>query len=319
MDANVVAITVNYRTSQLTIELIASIVKAGSILRLIIVDNFSEDNSVETIQTYLTDNEIHWVTLIPSLSNKGFSAGNNIAFRYINEFEWNYDYLWLLNPDTRIFDSSAENLVKFMIASNYQICGSRLEDEDGTPQISAFNFPSVIGEFCAGARVGFLDRLLRTKITRTPIAESNTQCGWLAGASLMFSRKAHMSIGMMDEDYFLYFEEVDYLLKAKREGYSCWYIPSSRVYHSVGASTGISDYRKKSPRRPKYWFDSRRRYFLKNYGRLMLVFVDVAFIFGYSAWVLRKILADKSSLKNEPEKFLGDFIKNSFLFRGFSR
>jgi hypothetical protein len=119
-------------------------------------------------------------------------------------------------------------------------------------------------------------------------------------------------IGAMDEEYFLYFEETDYCLAARRAGWRCYYVPESRVMHLVAASTGVSS-RPCSARRPTYWFDSRRRYFRKNHGTLYAVACDVVWIVGFASWRLRRILQRRAD--TDPEHLLKDFIRHSSLLK----
>jgi GT2 family glycosyltransferase len=68
-------------------------------------------------------------------------------------------------------------------------------------------------------------------------------------------------VGLFDEGFFLYFEEVDLALRAARAGWESWYVPAARVVHEAGASTGATGGRELERRMPRYWFESRRRYF----------------------------------------------------------
>ena len=86
------------------------------------------------------------------------------------------------------------------------------------------------------------------------------------------------AIGLLDEGFFAYFEDMDYCLHARRMGWQTWYVPGSRIVHLEGASSGIRGDRQESP--PAYWFQARRRYFLKNHGLLYAILVDAALISG---------------------------------------
>ena len=88
-------------------------------------------------------------------------------------------------------------------------------------------------------------------------------------------------IGLLDEGLYTYCDDTDICLRAKRAGWETWFVPQSRVIHYVGASTGVGVEGKKS-RLPAYCFRARRRYFLKNYGRLYTMLVDAAFVFGFA-------------------------------------
>jgi GT2 family glycosyltransferase len=314
-------VTVNYKTSILVTDLIASLTPDLTSLghtHMVIVDNASGDDSVKTINDYINDKNLDWVTVIASENNSGYAAGNNLAVNSVLEKNVVFERVWFLNPDTKVKAGAGAELIAAMNKNDLQIVGSRLEDADGTLQCSHFNFPGILSELSSGLRLGLFDKLLKKHLVRTEPSSAPVQTDWLAGASFMVSNKYINKIGLIDDAYFLYFEELDFCLQGQRNNMPCWYIPSSKVYHAVGAATGISDHRKKAPRRPQYWFDSRRRFFLKNYGVLKLICCDLAFITGYAIWLLRSKISNKTALTKEPPQFLRDFIRNSFLLRGFS-
>jgi len=314
-------VTVNYKTSALVKDLIASLTPDLTALghtHMVIVDNASGDDSVGYLNKYINDNNLDWVTVIASENNAGYASGNNLAVNSVLEKKVTFKRVWFLNPDTKIKAGAGAELIKAMNKNDLQIVGSRLEDADGTLQCSHFNFPGILSELSSGLRLGVFDKLLKKHLVRTEPSSLPVQTDWLAGASFMVSNEYINKIGLIDDAYFLYFEELDFCLQGHRNNMPCWYIPSSRVYHAVGAATGISDHRKKAPRRPQYWFDSRRRFFLKNYGVLKLICCDLAFIMGYAIWLMRSKITNKTALTKEPPYFLSDFIKNSFLLRGFS-
>jgi N-acetylglucosaminyl-diphospho-decaprenol L-rhamnosyltransferase len=320
-DIDTLIVTVNYKTSRLITELILSlspeINKLGN-SHMVIVDNASDDDSVDYIQNFIDENAINWVSVVASQDNTGYAAGNNLAINSVLNKKIAFQRVWFLNPDTAVKAGAGVELIKAMNKNNLHIVGSRLEDEDGTLQCSHFNFPGILSELSAGLRLGVFDKLIKKYLVRTEPSSTPIQADWLAGASFMVSNEYINKIGLIDDAYFLYFEELDFCLKGQRNNMPCWYIPSSKVYHAVGAATGISDHRKKAPRRPQYWFDSRRRFFLKNYGVIKLILCDLVFILAYSTWLLRSKLTKNTDLAKEPPHYMRDFIKNSFLFRGFS-
>lgn len=316
----VAVIVLNYKTGALAVRCLSSLIEdldqSDCDYHIYMVDNCSPDDSATLLKNSITQN--NWspkVTFIEATKNGGYAYGNNLGIRAAIE-HYDPDYLWLVNPDTRVLPNAAGALLNFL-AEHPQVglCGSRLQDEDSTLQISAFRFPSLISEIIDYSQLGLLSRAFKNHNILMPPSESNIQTDWVAGASLMIRRAVFDSIGLMDENYFLYYEEVDYILTARRTGYRCWYVPSSRVIHMVGAATGISDHRKQAPRRPKYWFESRRRYFLKNRGPLYTLLTDLAVILAYSTWVVRCFIQRKD--RNDPPYFLRDFIANSVLCKGF--
>jgi N-acetylglucosaminyl-diphospho-decaprenol L-rhamnosyltransferase len=191
------------------------------------------------------------------------------------------------------------------------IAGSRLENPDGTSQRSAFRFPSVLGEVEDGMRFGPVSRLLRRRLVAPPAPERATPTDWVAGASMIVRREVFSETGPMDDGYFLYFEEVDFCLRASRGGWPCWYVPESRVVHLVGQSTGVTDSTASRRRRPGYWFLARRRYFLKNHGRAKTLLADLAWAGAYASYRTRRALQGKPD--RDPEGLLRDFIRHNFL------
>ena len=131
---------------------------------------------------------------------------------------------------------------------------------------------------------------------------------------MIIRREDFEAAGLMDEDDFVYYEEMDFCLQAKKAGWSCWYVPESRVVHLVGQSSGVTDTKRPPKRLPQYLFDSRRRYFIKNYGWLYAALADHAWASGFALWRLRRVIQRKPD--NDPPKVFGDFLRNSVLFRG---
>jgi GT2 family glycosyltransferase len=195
--------------------------------------------------------------------------------------------LMLLNPDTVIRPNAVKALVRFMETHpDAGIAGSQLENADGGLDSSAHAFPSPLSELDAGARLGALSRLLRRYAVTPAMARDTAHpCDWVSGASMMIRRQVIADIGWMDEDFFLYFEEVDFCRRARLAAWKCWFVPDSRVVHLEGASTGIGI---SSKRRARYWYDSRRRFFVKHYGIAGLVAADTLRTIGRLSFILRK-------------------------------
>jgi len=146
-----------------------------------------------------------------------------------------------------------------------------------------------------------------------PVPTEAGPCDWVAGASMIVRREVFERVGLMDEKYFMYFEEVDFCKQAGKAGWPCWYVPESRVVHLVGSVSQMSDQRKHRKRRPKYWFESRRRYFVKNHGWLYAALTDLAFVTGFAIWRLRRLLQRKAD--TDPPRFLLDSIEQSVFFK----
>jgi N-acetylglucosaminyl-diphospho-decaprenol L-rhamnosyltransferase len=287
-------------------------------LRVVVTDNQSPDDSVEKLKAVVLGNGWSgWVEILPLERNGGFAFGNNAAIGPALKGSDRPEYVLLLNPDTIVQAGGISKLAEFMEAHpSVGIAGSRLEDPDGTVQCSAFRFHSIAGEFERGIRLGLVSKLLAKRRVVPPAPVSEEACDWVAGASMMVRAGVFDRIGLLDEKYFMYFEEVDFCLAARRAGWTCWYVPQSRVVHLVGAVSQMSDSRKHRKRRPKYWFESRRRYFVKNHGRVYAALADLAFLVGFALWRMRRFLQRKDDM--DPPKFLADSIAQSVFVRGWS-
>ena len=308
---------VNFKTAQLVQECVKSVLADSEKLpnmTIVIVDNDSQDGSFERLSTYIEKQSwSHLTEVVAAEKNGGFSYGNNIAFKKLAAS--GCTHVWMLNPDTIVRTGAARALYEALESSQEIVAaGSRLEDPDGTVQVSAFNTPSPWGEFVNKSEFGLLQRLFPNHLIARPPPQSASYVDWVAGASIMIKMEALQKAGFMDESYFLYFEEVDLCLALAKSGGKITYVPESRVVHHVGAATGISNIRLKPSRLPAYWFESRQRFFQKNYGFIKTLCADILWLLAYffcriKAFLLRKALWN-------PPKLLSDFLKHSSLSRG---
>ncbi|MGF1512521.1 MAG: glycosyltransferase family 2 protein [Elainellaceae cyanobacterium] len=314
----ILVVIVNYRTPKLTVDALHSLVNEVQRLpevQVVVSDNASGDDSVEVISAAIDREGWHsWVKLMPLDKNGGFAYGNNAVIQEWLAKENPPQYVWLLNPDTVVRPQALKILVDFMNAHpDVGIAGSRLEDLDETPQRSAFRFHTVFSELDLGLRLGVATKLLSKWVVAPPVVDYSCQVGWVAGASMLVRREVFDDIGLMDDSYFMYYEEMDFCLAASRAAWPCWYVPGSRVVHLVGQSSGVTNVKQPPKRRPQYWFDSRRRYFKKNYGKLYAELADYAWMFGYGLWSVRNVIQKKPQV--DPPQFFFDFLKNSSAFK----
>jgi N-acetylglucosaminyl-diphospho-decaprenol L-rhamnosyltransferase len=314
-------VIVNYRTAGLVLDCLRSLeaeigtVAAGA--RVAVVDNASGDGSVERLAAAIAEHGWgSWATLLPLEHNGGYAAGNNAAIRPALQAADPPRYVWLLNPDTVVRPGALTALIDFLDSRpEVGLAGSRMEHPDGTPQRSAFRFPTVLGEFESAVRMGLVSRLLARWMIAPPVPEGPCPADWVAGASMLIRLEVFEAIGLLDEDYFMYYEEVDFCLRAHRAGWPCWYVPASRVVHLVGQSSGVTNPGARR-RRPAYWFQARRRYFLRHLGAARTMLANLAWASGFALHRLRQTLLRRPD--NDPERLLRDFIAHNFLRPGGS-
>jgi N-acetylglucosaminyl-diphospho-decaprenol L-rhamnosyltransferase len=310
-------VIVNYRVPYLVIDCLHSV--ANEINRVpgtlvAVCENGSGDDSPEIIRKAIDDNGWQsWCSFLVSETNHGFTGGNNILIRPALQSADPPDYILLLNPDTLVRPNAFTALLDFMEQNPAAgIAGSRLEDPDGTPQRSAFRFQSPISEFEAHLKLGLMTGLLQRWVVAPPVVDHAVKTDWVAGASMMVRREVFEKIGLLDEGYFTYFDDIDFCFNAEKQGWPTWYVPASRVVHLVGQSTGV----KNTPKRlPSYVLDARRRYFLKNYGATYAMMADGGRITGLALSHLRNLLTGKQD--STPPHLLGDSIRHSVFLKGF--
>lgn len=310
---------VNYCTADLTIACLRSLDRERAEvpdLRVYVSDNASPDGSGQAIAKAVQDNGwSDWVRVLLNPVNGGFAYGNNQVIRAALAEGVRPDFVWLLNSDTVVLPQGLKVLLSYLSAHpGVGVAGSRLEWEDGERQASAFRFHSIASEFVGAARFGPITRLLDRWRVAPDLGDVPERFDWLAGASMLMPFHVIEAVGLMDERYFLYFEETDYFRRVANAGYTSAYVPDSRVIHYVGQSTGVTS--GKVRRLPTYWFESRRRYFVTHHGRLYAVAVDLALVAGsVIGFVADVLMRRKFSL---PEKFYSDVFRQSALFHASS-
>jgi N-acetylglucosaminyl-diphospho-decaprenol L-rhamnosyltransferase len=312
----VLVVIVNYKTAALTVACLCSLateIAENRWIRVTVVDNDSGDSNViaAAIQARGWSD---WVSLTQAERNGGFAYGNNRGIEPALKWSEPPDYFLILNPDTEVRSGAIRSLVEFLDEHpRVGIAGGSFEFEDGSAWPIAFRFHSALSQLEQGIRLGPVSRMLRNRMVVRTMGGEPAEVDWVSGASMMIRRQVVQDVGLMDEGYFLYFEETDYCLQARRAGWSCWYVPHSRVMHICGQSTGVSSRENKLKRMPAYWFASRSRYFVKNHGLAYARIADVAFGVGLALWNLRRILTRHPQV--DPPGMLADFWRSSVLFK----
>ena len=172
-------------------------------------------------------------------------------------------------PTRLSLSDSLDTLVAFMDDHpKAGIAGSLLLSPQGYVQGSPYRFMGIASELDRGLRLGVVTRLLSPWNVTFPKPDDSCAVDWVSGASMILRRAMLDQIGLLDEGLYTYFDDLDICLRAARANWETWFVPQSRIIHLEGASTGIATGRVER-RRPGYWFEARRRYFLKNHGALI--------------------------------------------------
>ena len=310
-------VIVNYKTADLTIRCLETLGPEFDEIpgaRVTVVENASGDG--ETLARAIADlGWGSWVTLEDTGRNGGFSAGNNAGIRPALESADPPRHVLLLNADTEVRPGALRTLIAFMDAHpKVGIAGSSFENLDGSDWTLAFRFFTPIGELTRGMEIGVVNKLMRPWVINRFMEQDRPQpVDWVAGASMMIRSEVFDAVGLMDEAYFLYFEEVDFCLQASRAGWPCWYVPQSRVMHIGGQSTKLTERDRRPNRLPAYWYASRSRYFRKNFGLIGAIVADLGFGVGFAIRKLRMIVTGMPD--TDPPHHLADFWKTSIFFK----
>lgn len=296
---SIACIIVNYKTGPLIIEHLPKIrAELGSVAgsHIYIVDNQSPTGDAQLLGSACEGMDD--VTVIAAERNGGFSYGNNRGFERAladREGKDGFDHFYLLNPDAYPRPGCISTLLGFLDENpQVGIVGSKLEGEDGEAQRSAFRFMSLASELTGAASFGPISKLFANKLVAPPVRDEAHKADWVCGASMLMRADVLEKVGMMDETYFLYFEEVDYQRAAWDAGFEVWYEPAARAVHLVGQSTDMKHSKQSSGKAPDYWYDSRRYYFRKNHGAGFATMADAAWSAGKVINGLKGLLKGQS-------------------------
>ncbi len=223
-------IIVNLNTKDLTVGCIRSIEKEARDLsfEVLLTDNGSNDGSVEAFKSI--KKEKYWrnkFTLTLNDKNTGYAKANNQGIRKARG-----TYILLLNNDTIVHKDSLQNLLNFAKATpDAGVVGSKLLNIDGTLQSSCFHFPTIgsaVREYWFGEK-GLFDKFA-PKGTKPVTVDS------VVGAVFLITPEGRKRVGILDERYFAYFEDIDYCRQTWKKGLKVYYLPNSVITHYHGAT-----------------------------------------------------------------------------------
>jgi N-acetylglucosaminyl-diphospho-decaprenol L-rhamnosyltransferase len=292
-------IIINYKTADLVIQCLRSlqgqIVEANA--QVVVVDNASHDGSVAKIEDWIvTHDGEKRVDLVESATNAGFSGGNNLGIRAIDA-----DYYLLLNSDTIVRPGAIAVMLE--TAEKYHRAGltsPRLEWPDGTPQESCFRFLSPMSELIGTARTGPVTAILRNFVVPLPPSNTIVKPQWTSFACVLLRHEMVDEIGLMDEGFFMYFEDVEYCHRAHKAGWEIVHNPEARVVHLRGGSSTVKQRTLERRRLPPYYYASRSRYFYLIYGRAGLTFANVLWHLGRCVSKCRELVERRE--RGAPDK-----------------
>jgi len=312
---DIAVVIVTYKSADLTVESLRSLQSersSGLKIRAIVVDNASGD--LPAIGRQVAANGWwSWVTLLPAPRNGGFAYGNNVGIQcaFASGIP---SYVYLLNPDAQVRPGAIASLIEFLESNpDVGIAGGSFENLDGSDWPMAFRFPGLVSELLDGLQLGLASKLLNRWNVAMVMNGTNQPVDWVSGASMMIRPSVFKSIGGLDENYFLYFEETDFCRRSKQAGFSTWYVPKSRVMHIAGQSTNVTNYSDQPKRLPAYWFASRRRYFAMTYGTFRAMLIDIVALFAQSVGSVKRAALSRDHTTTP--YYIRDLLEHSILHR----
>lgn len=223
-------IIVNFKNRKLTLDCMKSIKKesAGLSFEVVLVDNGSGDGSAESFK--ILKSEKFWknrLYLILNKSNLGYAKANNSGIEKAKG-----EFVFLLNNDTIVRKNALQNILRFAKKTpDAGVVGSRLLNKDGSLQSSCYHFPGIINafkEFWFGKK-GLFEKF-------APKGKLPIEVDSVVGAAFLITPEARKKIGMLNEKYFAYFEDIDYCRQTRRKKLKVYYLPDSLITHYHGAT-----------------------------------------------------------------------------------
>lgn len=225
-------IIVNWKVKDLLEKCLRSIFEQTKNIsfEVFVVDNNSGDGSVEMVREKFPQ-----VDLTASAENLGFAKGNNLAIKKSRG-----RYILLLNPDTEILENALEKMVRFMDAHpECGIAGCKLLNSDLSLQPSVRAFPDLASQIFILLKIhNFLphSKAIYRYLAGGLDYEKTQEVDQVMGAFMMIRREVTEKIGLMDETFWLWYEEVDFCKRAKDAGFKILYTPEAKIIHLYGQS-----------------------------------------------------------------------------------
>jgi GT2 family glycosyltransferase len=218
-------IVLNWNGWKDTIECVESCLKItyGAFM-VVIVDNDSADGSEKILRERFPELEI-----VQTGGNLGYAGGNNVGIRHA--LEKGADYIWLLNNDTVVDPAVLDELVA--------VAGQDAGIGMLGPKILLHSRPQHLN--CIGSTINLLTgrpRLLALGEKDDGRFDQISDMDTLSGCSLLVRKEVVDRVGLLDDRFFLFYEETDWILRAKRAGYRMVYVPKARIWHKVSVSVG---------------------------------------------------------------------------------
>lgn len=274
MDDLVISI-INYKTKDLTADCIRSILdkKWNTKFEMVVVDNSSGDGSLEYLKK-----EFPKVNFIASDKNLGFAGGHNLALK-----KFSAKYYLLLNSDTLVLDGALDKMVEFLdVNPEIGIAGCKVLGFDGSLQPSGGDLPigSALINWLFNLEIIGLNKPSFHRVDKDYF-EKVHEVGWISGNFMMIKKTLVDKIGLLNDKYFMYFEDVEYCFRAQKAGFKIMINPVVSIKHLSGGSLDNPRFRQ--------WvgeYQGLMKFYKQNFGSAMAFLVKLMI---YKVTILRII------------------------------
>ncbi|WP_455755656.1 glycosyltransferase family 2 protein [Sulfurimonas sp.] len=223
-------ISINYNSSNYTIELIKSIEKFTTVAyEIIVVDNASKENDYNSLYDYVNNDSK--IQLIKNTSNEGFASGNMLGTKYASG-----EYFFFINNDTRLLNDASSVMLEYLnIHENISLATAKVNDENGNFSSSYKLFPSITKELFGNsiARKFSKHNFPSNKIK----LDKPTLVEVVSGSCMFFRASDFTNIGGFNKDFFLYCEEEDLSKRVWNYGKEVIFLPDAEIFHHSGGSS----------------------------------------------------------------------------------
>ncbi len=286
----VAIIILNWKQPQLTVDTIESVLKIKNTnfkYQIILVDNGSPDQSLEIFKARYQKNKL--IKILETKSNLGYAGGNNFGIKYALKNK--FDYLMLLNNDVLVDPNFLQNLInqttkydlvgpKIYFAPGYEYHHDRYTEKERGKVIWSVG-GKVDWNNIYGSNLGI------DEVDHGQFDLKNEQIDFISGCCLMAKKEVFQKLKGLDDQYFMYFEDVDFCQRAKLNNFKMAYIPESVIWHiNSGSTKGPGDLQ-------NYFITRNRLYFTFKFAKLRTKFAvfreSIKFLFK-TKWQRRAVI-----------------------------
>lgn len=264
-EKKIAVILVNYNGLDDTLACIESLQKSTINSQIVVVDNASlEDESIKIAQYYKN------VKIFRENRNLGFAGGNNIGIKWA--LEQNFEYIALLNNDTIVKENLLEQLLS-VVDENIVVA----------PYMYYYYYPN---ELWYGG--GYLSHFTAkaTHITHPQKNDNTFECSFVTGCCFLAHRTIWKKVGILDDSYFMYLEDVDFSARILQNNFKIVVNPQAKLWHKVGKSTGNnSAFRMYYITRNRFLLQKKQK---KSFSNFAIIFIYVTMFFRIFRCVIKR-------------------------------